>query len=208
MVHEAIVHIVEDDEAHLGAICLIVKSVGLKTQVYNSAQQFLNEYRAGRNAGPECLVTDVRLPGMSGLDLQSALLDQNIVLPTVVISGHADVPIAVNALKKGALDFIEKPFRQQRLLDAIQLALARSEEINQDANRAHRYQSRLASLTERQREVMDLMVDGKSNKIIADELGLSIKTVEQHRSLVMKNMEAETFAELVHMAFENGENPG
>ncbi len=140
--------------------------------------------------------------------MQKTLLDKQVALPTVVISGHADVPIAVEAVKKGAIDFIEKPFRQQKLLDAIQLALAKCEEIRNQQGRVTQYQSRLASLTARQKEVMALMVDGKPNKIIADELGLSIKTVEQHRALVMKNMEASSFADLVHMVVENGEFPG
>lgn len=202
MKSESIVHIVEDDEAHQSAICLIVESVGLKTRVYGSAQEFLEKYDPGRGVYPECLVTDVRLPGMSGLDLQKYLLEHKITIPTVVISGHADVPIAVEALKKGAIDFIEKPFRQQILLDAIQLALAKSETAHECRNNLLDIQHRLASLTIRQREVMDLMIEGKPNKIIADKLGLSIKTVEQHRSLVMKKMAAESFAELVKMAHE------
>jgi FixJ family two-component response regulator len=202
---EAIVHIVEDDEAHQSAICLIVESVGLKTRVYGSALQFLEEFDFEAADGPQCLVTDVRLPGMSGLELQDTLIQQKISLPTVVISGHADVPIAVQAVKKGAIDFIEKPFRQQALLDAIQAALAQSRDLMKTEQSHSLYQSRLAGLTARQKEVMALMVDGKPNKIIADELGLSVKTVEQHRALVMKNMGAASFADLVHMAVENGD---
>jgi two-component system response regulator FixJ len=199
---EPVVHIVDDDEAHQSSICLIVESVGLRSRVYGSAQQFLEQYNPKAEDCPECLVTDVRMPGLSGLDLQQSLLDQKISLPTIVISGHADVPIAVVAIKNGAIDFIEKPFRQQKLLDAIRLALAKSEEIRECEYKTSLFQARLESLTLRQREVMELMVDGKPNKIIAHELNLSIKTVEQHRSLVMKNMEASSFAELVQMVIE------
>jgi two-component system, LuxR family, response regulator FixJ len=208
MKSDPIVHVVEDDEAHQSAICLILDSVRLGTRVYASAQQFLQDYEPARHEGPECLVTDVRLPGMSGLELQNTLLEQKILLPTVVISGHADVPIAVEAVKKGAIDFIEKPFRQQKLLDAIQVALAASEEAQKQKASYLKFQSRLASLTGRQREVMNFMIDGKPNKKIAEELGLSIKTVEQHRSLVMKNMEAASFAELVQIVLEFEDSQG
>lgn len=208
MTKESLVHIVEDDLAHQSAIRLIVESVGLGVRVYGSAQQFLQEYEPGSVDFPECLVTDVRMPGMSGLQLQDNLLEKGIVLPTVVISGHADIPIAVEAVKKGAIDFIEKPFRHQKLLDAIQVALAKSEDDHKCDNKVCHFQSCLASLTQRQMEVMDMMVDGKPNKIIASELNLSIKTVEQHRSMVMKNMEASTFAELVQMVIEYGDSRG
>lgn len=202
---KAIVHIVEDDEAHQSAICLIVESVGLKSKVYGSALSFLDEFDFEATDGPQCLVTDVRLPGMSGLQLQDALIEQKVSLPTVVISGHADVPIAVKAVQKGAVGFIEKPFRQQTLLDAIQVALTQSQKLMETEKIHSLYQSRWASLSGRQKEVMTLMVNGKPNKMIAHDLGLSIKTVEQHRALVMKNMGATTFAELVQMAVENGD---
>lgn len=205
---EAIVHIVEDDKAHQSAICLIVESVGLKTRVYGSALLFLEEFKFEAADGPQCLVTDVRLPGMSGLELQSTLIQQAISLPIVVISGHADLPMAVQAIKKGSIDFIEKPFRQQTLLDAVQAALIQCRELMKTEENHTLYQSRLAGLTARQKEVMSLMVDGKPNKIIAEELALSIKTVEQHRALVMKNMGASSLADLVHMAVENGDSSG
>ncbi len=205
---ESVVHIVEDDDAHQSAMCLILESVGLTTKVYGSAQQFLDEFTRGDADCPECLLTDVRLPGMTGLDLQKILLERKISLPTVVISGHADVPIAVEALKSGAVDFIEKPFRQQKLLDAVQLALARSEEARNQENCNSQLQTRWSNLTGRQREVMEMMVAGKPNKIIADTMGLSIKTIEQHRSLVMKNMEASSFADLVQMALSLKANKG
>ena len=195
-----VVFVIDDDLSIRESLNLLLSSAGYGVKTFGSAKEYLES--EDNTPGSSCLVLDIKMPGLSGLDLQQSLLDQKISLPTIVISGHADVPIAVVAIKNGAIDFIEKPFRQQKLLDAIRLALAKSEEIRECEYNTSLFQARLESLTLRQREVMELMVDGKPNKIIADELNLSIKTVEQHRSLVMKNMEASSFAELVQMVIE------
>lgn len=200
MPNKSIVYIVEDDKAFQDALQLLVKTVDLECRIFGSAQAFLDAFDPENHAGPQCLVADVRLPGMSGMELQQILIEREIPLPMVVISGHGDVPMAVEVVKKGAVDFIEKPFRHQQLLDSIQQALAESEKTLKTRKSRLKNTDRLARLTRRQRQVMDLVIAGKSNKTIADELELSIKTVEHHRSLVMKNMHAKSIADLVKMA--------
>ena len=195
--HKATVFVVDDDEAVRNSLRWLIESVGVKVETYESAQAFLRAYRPKR-AG--CLVVDVRMPGMSGLELQDWLVMQGINLPVIVITGHGDVPMAVRAMKTGAVDFIEKPFNDQLLLDRIQSAVEQDIQRRHDNAERTEIEARLAQLTPREREVMNMVVAGDSNKMIATTLGVSKKTVEAHRAKVMEKMEAESLAELVRMA--------
>ncbi|MHC4943731.1 MAG: response regulator transcription factor [Planctomycetota bacterium] len=186
--------IVDDDEAVLKGLAVLLRSVGIQAECYLSAQDFLNAYNPSK---PGCLLLDVRMPGMSGLELQKVMLDKKIHLPIIMISGHSDVPIAVQALKMGAMDFIEKPFSDQNLLDAIQKAFKKDAEDREKFKDLVAIKGRLNQLTKREREVIRQVVQGKPNKQIASVLGLSKKTVEFHRANIMKKMEAQSVAELV-----------
>lgn len=190
----ATVFVVDDDEAVRRSLEALVKSVGLNVEAFASAQEFLAGYDPER---PGCLVLDIRMPGMSGTELQETLRQRGCILPIIIITGHGDVPIAVHAMKHGAVDFIEKPFSKQLLLDRIHEAIARDTRARHESSRNARIQSRLATLTPRERQVLDLVAEGKPNKRIAAELGVSKKTVEVHRSHVMRKMQAGSLAEVV-----------
>lgn len=190
------VFVVDDDEAMRNSLKWLLESEGCTVETFASASQFLDDYYPGR-AG--CLLLDVRMPGMSGLELQEYLHGEQIRIPVIIITGHGDVPMAVRAMKAGALDFIEKPFDDEKLLAGIRRALETDlERRTQQATRAD-LAIRMAQLTPREREVMLMVTDGKSNKEIAGELGVSAKTVEAHRARVMEKMEARSLAELVRM---------
>ena len=193
---EPTVFVVDDDGAVRGAIARLLKSVGLNAKTFESARDFLDNYNRD-DAG--CLVLDVRMPGMSGLDLQEALAEQKISLPIVIITGHADVPMAVRALKMGAVNFIEKPFSDQLLLDSIRQAIQQDTDIREAEATRGKANERMALLTPRERQVLEMVVAGKTNKRIALELELSKKTVEFHRSNFMKKMEVSTVAELIYL---------
>jgi len=197
MTHVPTVCIVDDDKAVRDSLQWLVESVGLKAKTYESAQRFLEEV-GQEDCG--CAVVDIRLPGMSGLDLQDRLNERGLEIPTLIITGHADVPVAVRAMKAGAVDFIEKPFSNQMLLDRIRDALEQDDVHRAEAAEVEEVEKRLARLTPREYEVMQLVVQGRLNKQIAGDLGLSHKTIEVHRAHVMEKMEAETLAELVRMA--------
>ncbi len=188
------VFVVDDDEAVRDSLALLLRSVGLEVASFDGAQAFLDEL-SERDCG--CLVLDIRMPGMSGLELLQRLRDQGNELPIIFITGHGDVPMAVEAMKLGALDFLQKPFRDQQLLDRIQQALA--QESSQRQSRAGRDQlrQRLSDLTARERQVLNRLLEGKANKVIAIELELSQRTVEIHRARVMEKMQARSLAELV-----------
>ncbi len=191
---DPIVNVVDDDASVRKSLTMLLKSVGLRAKTYASAQEFLDTFERGV---PGCLVLDVRMPGMSGVELQQKLLSMNVHLPIIFITAHGDVPMAVETMKAGAIDFIQKPFRDQDLIDRIQTALAEDERLRKlSANRAE-IAERQETLTPREREVMDLVVGGAPNKAIAAELGLSERTVEIHRSRVMTKMGAESLAHLV-----------
>jgi len=196
MMSDAIVYVVDDDEAVRRSLARLVRSVGLKVDTFASAQAFLEH--KGQNR-PSCLVLDVRLPGLSGLDLQTAMGQSQRTMPIIFITGLGNVPMTVRAMKGGAQDFLEKPFDEQELLDGIQRALARSREARaEDAERAD-IERRLATLTPRERQVLELVVAGLLNKQIAGELGAAEKTIKVHRGRVMKKMQADSVAELVRM---------
>jgi two-component system response regulator FixJ len=196
------VFVVDDDAAVRDALRFLMRSVGLTAETFTSATEFLDAYRDDR---PGCLVLDIRMPGMTGLELQEKLVERRSILPIIFITGHGDVPMAVEAMQAGAHGFIQKPFREQDLLDSINEALQKDAANRVALGELAAIRTRLASLTPREREVMDLVVHGKANKVIAGDLDLSQRTVEIHRARVMEKMEASSLAHLVRMALEVGE---
>jgi FixJ family two-component response regulator len=194
---DATVIVIDDDAGVREALRGLLLSVGLQTRLYGSVPEFL---RAGRPDGPTCLVLDVRLPSQSGLDFQRELNNTGSQLPIIFITGHGDIPMSVRAMKGGAIEFLTKPFRDQDLLDAIQAGLERNRAWRDKEQALASLRVRFESLTQREREVMALVVTGSLNKQIAGELGVSEITVKVHRSNVMRKMEAPTLADLVLMA--------
>ena len=193
MSNDAIVFIVDDDEAVRQSTAWLIESIGLKVTTSTCADEFLENY----NNEPGCIVMDVRMPGMSGLEAQEEMKNRGISLPLIFITGHGDVPMAVRALKRGAFDFIEKPFNDQLLLDAVQRGLKNNSEAMESLIENESIDKRIASLTPREHEVMMRVTEGKPNKVIAHELNVSIKTVEVHRARMMEKMEASSVAQLV-----------
>lgn len=193
----ATVFVVDDDRAVRDSLRWLIQSVGLSVETFSTAAEFLAAYDPAKIG---CLVLDVRMRGMSGLDLQEELERRGISLPVIIITGHADVPMAVRAMKAGAIDFLQKPFGDQALLDRIQKALERDREQRSASAEHEEILSRLAVLTPREREIVDLLVDGKANKEIASDLGLSTRTVEGHRANIMDKLGATSFAEVVRVA--------
>lgn len=191
---EQLVYIVDDDEALRDSLIWLLESTGLKSLAFDSAESFLAAYNPRMNG---CLVLDIRMPGMSGLELHEKLLSMHSTLPIIFITGHGDVPMAVSALKKGAIDFIEKPFNDQEMVKLIRTALAEDLKRHDARRQEAEAQRRIEGLTPREREVLDLIVAGRLNKQIADDLGISIKTVEVHRARVMEKMGVNSLAELV-----------
>jgi FixJ family two-component response regulator len=194
---DAMVFVVDDDAPLRESLRNLIRSVGLRVELYASAQEFL---RSKRPDLPSCLVLDVRLPGLSGLDLQRRTGDAGIEIPIVFITGHGDIPMSVRAMKAGAVEFLTKPFRDQDLLDAIQQALERDRKARDQRAALDELRSRFASLTSREREVMKRVVAGLLNKEIGAELGTSETTVKIHRHQVMEKMGAGSLPELVRMA--------
>ena len=193
------VFIVDDDEAVRSSLRLLIKSVGLIPAALGSAREFLEKYDP---AQPGCLVLDVRMPEMSGLELQEQLNRQGAVIPVIFITGHGDVPMAVEAMQAGAFDFLQKPFRDQDLIDRIQRALEKDRANRAVLGERSLIRERLESLTPREREVLDMVSSGKPNKIMAADLGVSQRTVEIHRARVMEKMGASSLAQLVRMVMD------
>jgi two-component system response regulator FixJ len=189
------IYLVDDDEAVRDALGMLFKSIGLRYEAYGSALDFLEHYDSRR---PSCLVADVRMPGLSGLELQQRLNEQRKEIPIIFITGHGDVPMAVTAMRSGAADFIQKPFRDQDLIDRIHKALERDRERRKGRAAEDAIRERLALLTPRETEVMQRVARGQANKVIAMDLGVSQRTVELHRARVMKKLRLRSVAELVH----------
>ncbi len=193
---EPAVFVVDDDAAVRRFLGGLIESVELRVEAYASAQDFLEAYEPGR---PGCLVLDVRMPGMSGLELQRELTDRAIDLPVIVLTGHGNVQVAVHAMKAGAVDFIEKPFDNELLLDRIQKAVAESLRAASERVKRNEIAIRLQQLTPRERQVLDLVISGETNKGVARHLDISERTVEIHRANVMRKMRATSLANLVRL---------
>jgi FixJ family two-component response regulator len=192
-----IVHVIDDDESPREALGLLFPSVGLDVRTYASVQEFID---AGAHEGPGCIVLDVRLPGISGLDFQSRRDGLGIRLPIVLMTGHGDVPMSVRAMKAGAVDFLPKPFRDQDMIDAVTAAIQRDRARRAAEDAGADVRARYAGLSPREQQVMTLVTAGKMNKQVAFELGLSEITVKSYRGAMMQKMGARTFADLVRMA--------
>jgi two-component system, LuxR family, response regulator FixJ len=201
MTKSPMVMVVDDDAGVRNAMRALLKSVGIGASLYASAQEFLAAYDPQQ---PGCLLLDIRMPGMSGMELQQQLNLRGAVIPVIFMSGHADIPMAVEAMQHGAFDFLQKPFRDQDLLDRIQRAIAQDGERRVALGERSRIKAHLESLTEREREVLDQLTQGKQNKSIAQELGISPRTIEIHRARVMEKMDAKSVAELVRMMLDLG----
>lgn len=196
MAEGEVIHVIDDDEAMRDSLAFLLKASALDVQTYESADAFLS----GLNDRPRgCVVTDIRMPGMSGIDLLRALAEAKHDIPVIVITGHGDIPLAVEAMKLGAFEFLEKPFEDRRILSAIRSALERSREAGQRASEISAIAERLASLSQRERQVLDGLVVGHPNKTIAFDLGISPRTVEVYRANVMDKMQASSLSDLVRM---------
>lgn len=200
MEREPVIHVVDDNEAMRKSLRMVLESAGLASRCYASSEEFLDNYTYTPLG---CILLDVRMPGINGLELQQHLSQHNINLPIIIMTGYADVPTAIRAMKAGAIDFVEKPFDQDDLLARIHLCIQKSEELKQDEGRRIEG-ARLDLLTEREREVMQLLVNGKINKVIAAELGISTRTVEAHRAHIMEKLQARTVSDVVRIALQAG----
>ena len=201
MASEATVHVIDDDEAVRESLAFLLRSAKLDVRTYDSATAFL---AALPDTGAGCIVTDVRMPDLSGIDLLRRLRDRGVMVPVIVMTGHGDVPLAVEAMKIGAADFFEKPFDDDALIAAVRAALGSYEKTARVETERAEAQERLAALTGREREVLDGLIAGKPNKIIAFDLGISPRTVEIYRANVMTKMNAGSLSELVRMALQAG----
>ena len=201
---EPTVFVIDDDKAIRSAIKNLLESVGLRVEVFSSPREFLKE---GHKDKPGCLVLDVRLPGASGLDFQHELATGNVEIPVIFITGHGDIPMSVQAMKAGAVDFLTKPFRDQDLLDAIQRAIGRDQARRQLETEGVGIRNRFSSLTPREREVMSLVVAGLLNKQVAAQMGTSETTAKIHRGQVMRKMQAQSLPDLVRMSERLGPLP-
>jgi len=193
------VFIVDDDESVRGSLRFLLRAAGLESRAFGSAPEFLSAYDP---AQPGCLVLDVRMPGMSGLELQQELNLRGAVIPVIFITGHGDIPMAVEAMQHGAHDFLQKPFRDEDLIERVRRALAKDSKARAALEEHKAIRARLETLTPREREVLGLMARGKPNKIMAHELGVSQRTVEIHRARVMEKSGASSLAELVRMVMD------
>ena len=196
-----LVHIIDDDDALRDSLSFLLSSVGIKTKSYETATGYSNDPERGACG---CILTDVRMPGMSGIDLLRKLKSDGITVPVIVMTGHGDVPLAVEAMKLGALDFVEKPFNDDALIASVRSALGEAKRHSVHEEERKEIDARLAQLTARERQVLDGLVAGQPNKVIAHELGISPRTVEIYRANVMTKMQANSLSELVRMALVTG----
>jgi two-component system response regulator FixJ len=200
---EPVVHVIDDDKAARESLEFLLDCAGMRVRGYESADSFLAALPA---VEPGCIVTDVRMPGMSGIELVDRLKALGTIHPVIVVTGHADVPMAIHAMKQGVADFIEKPFSDDSILDAIRSALNRHDRLAGKQAERDRIRERLAALSPRERDVLDGLVEGRPNKIIAFDLGISARTVEVYRANLMTKMQAGSLSELVRMAMLAGED--
>ncbi|MGA2420356.1 MAG: response regulator transcription factor [Candidatus Acidiferrum sp.] len=194
---EPVVFVIDDDKPIREGLEGLIRSVGVRVLLFASAEEFLS---AKRPDAPACLILDVRMPGLNGLDLQRKLSDAGVHIPIIFITGHGDIPMSVRAMKEGAQEFLTKPVRGQDLLDAVQKAIARDRELRKERSEMSDIRARFDALTPREKEVLDLVVAGLLNKQVADELGMSELTVKTHRAHVMQKTQAESLAHLVRMS--------
>lgn len=199
--HNPIVYVVDDEEVVREAVKWLLSSVEIDVHGCASAGEFLETYESGH---PGCLILDVRMPGMSGLELHDQLIEREDPIPVIFLTAHGDVPMATRAMAAGAVQFFEKPFNNQLLLDAVQHAVAQSHKIIEATHRRRDVQARIDSLSKRQRQIMGLIVDGTTNKVIAETLGISPRTVEVHRAQIMEKMNVSSVAGLVRHVVEAG----
>jgi two-component system, LuxR family, response regulator FixJ len=193
------VFVVDDDSGVRSSIRMLLKSIGIAATSLASAQEFLDAFDSSQ---PGCLVLDIRMPGMSGMELQQQLSLQGAIIPVIFITGHGDIPMAVEAMQHGAFDFLQKPFRDQDLIDRIQKALARDRETRTALQKHSQIREKLESLTPREKDVLRLLIKGQQNKVMAAELGLSQRTVEIHRAHIMDKTGANSLAQLVRMVLD------
>jgi two-component system response regulator FixJ len=196
-----LVQIIDDDDALRDSLTFLLSSAGIEAKSYDSAAAFLNDPQRGTSG---CIITDVRMPGMSGIDLLRKLKSDGVTVPVIVMTGHGDVPLAVEAMKLGAFDFIEKPFDDDALLMSVRGALGVQEKHAREESQRQEIENRLAQLSTRERQVLDGLVAGQANKVIAFELGISPRTVEIYRANVMTKMQANSLSDLVRMALVSG----
>ncbi|MFG0634800.1 response regulator transcription factor [Pseudomonas sp. xss_2] len=199
---QAKVYVVDDDQGMLDSTVWLLESVGLQALPFSSGQAFLD---ACAGDEPACVLLDVRMPGLGGLAVQQALRDRGVLMPVIFVSGHADVPIVVRGFKAGACDFIEKPYNEQLLLDSVQAALSQARQLQQGSLELAAVQARIDGMTPRERDVFIPLVQGLSNRQVAEQLGVSVKTVDLYRGRVMKRMQASSLAQLVGMAIACGQ---
>lgn len=197
---EQTVFVVDDDQGVRDGLSLLLSTVGQNCKLYESASAFLEDYDEDTHG---CLVLDIRMPRMTGLDLQKKLIDMGSKLPIIFITGHGDIPMAVEAMRRGAVDFIRKPFRESDLLDRINEALNLDDSNHRHDERQHALEDKLSSLTDREKQVFERVADGEMNKAIAIDLGISERTVEVHRGQVMKKLGVKTLAQLVRIKIES-----
>jgi FixJ family two-component response regulator len=202
--HPGIVYVVDDDEAFRDSVAWLLQTNGYQARLFSDAESLLKDIKPGSGGPPRCVVLDVRMPGMSGPEAQETLVNRGIEVPIIFVTAHADVPIAVTAIKRGAFDFIEKPFAESELLKRIEEALSFATESAAQQTQVASIKARLESLSEREKQVLDAVVNGKMNKTIAYDLDISIKTVEAHRARVMEKMEANSLAHLIRMIAMTG----
>ncbi len=194
----AVVYVIDDDASLRAALDSLLRSTGLSTRLFETATGFLQDVPS--DAGPTCIVVDVRMPGVSGLDFQDRLKEAGLDIPVILMTGHGDIPMSVRGMKAGAVDFLTKPFRDQEMLDAVSTALARHAERKSGAGEVEEMQRRYEKLTAREKQVLEGVVLGRMNKQIAGDLNLSEITVKIHRGTLMKKMDARSLADLVRMA--------
>jgi RNA polymerase sigma factor (sigma-70 family) len=204
MVDDACVYVVDDDPAVGDSLCFLLRSVGLPAKAFGSAEDFLRHYDPER---PGCLVLDVRMPGMSGLELQDEIKKRGIAVPVIILTAHGEISAAARAFKNGALDFLEKPCNDQQLLDAVNRALRTDRQWRQERQALAQTEQRLQRLTEREREVLRLILAGLSSREIAHRLGLQHKTVESHRTNILRKMQARNVADLVRQVTQIAQSP-